>query len=139
MNLINPATTVMTEFDDVEEQDLPVLHLQMGSPDAFKVLLFQFYPEYLSFAILCLRGQDHGLARNLTLEAFFLLWQRHSDFDREKTIKAFLYLAVRNKCLPYSPSGVRVGLSPQMPPSTLPPDILQEIFDYTDRPNFFAY
>jgi DNA-directed RNA polymerase specialized sigma24 family protein len=129
----------MTEFDDVEEQDLPVLHLQMGSPDAFKVLLFQYYPEYLSFAVMCLRDQDHLVARNVTLEAFFLLWERHSDFDREKTIKAFLYIAVRNKCLHYWPSGGRAGLSPFMPPSTLPPDILLDIFDYIDRPNFFAY
>jgi hypothetical protein len=33
-------------FNDIGEQDLSVLHLQMGSPEAFKVLFFQYYPEY---------------------------------------------------------------------------------------------
>jgi DNA-directed RNA polymerase specialized sigma24 family protein len=133
----------MPEFDDVlndiGEQDLSVLHLQLGSPEAFKVLLFQYYQEYLSFAVMCLRDQDHLVARNVTLEAFFLLWERHTDFDREKTIKAFLYLAVRNKCLHELPSGSRAGLPPVIPPSSLPQDMLRDIFDYTDRPNFFAY
>jgi DNA-directed RNA polymerase specialized sigma24 family protein len=133
----------MPEFDDVfndiGEQDLPVLHLQMGFPDAFKVLFFQYYPEILSFAVMCLRDQDHLVARNVTLEAFFLLWERHSDFDTEKRIKAFLYLAVRNKCLHNLPSGARIDLPPVTPPSSLPPDLLRDIFDYTDRPNFFAY
>jgi DNA-directed RNA polymerase specialized sigma24 family protein len=133
----------MTEFDDVfddiGEQDLPVLHLQMGSPEAFKVLFFQYYPELLSFAVMCLRDQDHLVARNLTLEAFLLLWERHTDFDREKTIKAFLYLAVRNKCLHYLPSRSRTDLLPVTPPSSLPGDMLRDIFDYIDRSNFFAY
>jgi DNA-directed RNA polymerase specialized sigma24 family protein len=130
----------MPEFNDEEVQDLPVLHLQLGSPEAFKVLFFQFYPEYLSFAVMCLRDQDHLVARSVTLEAFFLLWDRHTDFDREKTIKAFLYLAVRNKCLHYSPSDSRPDfLSLTPPPSSLRPDILSDIFDYIDRPNFFAY
>ena len=133
----------MPEFDDVckdiGEQDLPVLHLQMGSPDAFKVLFFQYYPEYFSFALMCLRDQDHLVARNLTLEAFLLLWERHTDFDREKTIKAFLYLAVRNKCLHYLPSRSPTDLPPVIPPSSLPQDMLSDIIDYTDRSNFFAY
>jgi DNA-directed RNA polymerase specialized sigma24 family protein len=133
----------MSEFDDVSddigEQDLPVLHLQMGSPEAFKVLFFQYYPEYLSFAVMCLRDQDHLVARNVTLEAFFLLWERHPEFDREKTIKAFLYLAVRNKCLHELPPGSRAGLPPVIPPSSLPRDMLRDIFDYIDRPNFFAH
>jgi len=133
----------MPEFDDVfndiGEQDLPVLHLQMGSTDAFKVLFFQYYPEILSFAVMCLRDQDHLVARTVTLEVFFLLWERHTDFDREKAIKAFLYLAVRNKCLHYLPAGSRAGLPPFTPPSSLPRDMLRDILDYIDRSNFFAY
>jgi DNA-directed RNA polymerase specialized sigma24 family protein len=131
----------MPEFDDVfndiGEQDLPILHLKLGSPAAFKVLFFQYYPEYFSFAVMCL--EDRLVARNVTLEAFFLLWERHADFDREKTIKAFLYLAVRNKCLHYLPSVSRTDLHFVTPPSSLPQDMLRDIFDFTDRSNFFAY
>ena len=133
----------MSEFDDIfndiGEQDLPVLHLQLGSPEALKVLLFQFYPELLSFAVMCLPDQNHLVARNVTLEAFFLLWERHTDFDREKTIKAFLYLAVRNKCLHALPSGSHTDRWSVTPPSSFPRDILSDIFEYADRSNFFAY
>lgn len=124
-------------FNDIGEQDLSVLHLQMGSPEAFKVLFFQYYPEILSFAVMCL--EDRLAAGAVTLEVFFLLWERHTDFDREKAIKAFLYLAVRNKCLHYLPAGSRAGLPPVTPPSSLPRDMLRDILDYIDRSNFFAY
>ncbi len=133
----------MPEFDDVfndiGEQDLPVLHLQLGSPEAFKVLFFQYYPELLSFALMCLQDQDHLVAHRVTLEAFFLLWERHTEFDREKTIKAFLYLAVRNKCLHEARSRTHTNALPVTPPSSLPQDILSDIFAYIDRSNFFAY
>lgn len=125
----------MPELDDVFND----IGEKGGSPEAFKVLFLQYYPEYLSFALMCLRDQDHLAARTVTLEAFFLLWERHTDFDREKAIKAFLYLAVRNKCLHYLPSGSRADLLPVTPPSSLPRDVLRDILDYTDRSNFFAY
>jgi DNA-directed RNA polymerase specialized sigma24 family protein len=116
-------------FNDIGEQE--------GSPEAFKVLFFQYYPEILSFAVMCL--QDRLVARTVTLEVFFLLWERHTDFDGEKAIKAFLYLAVRNKCLHNLPAGSRADLPPVSPPSSLPRDMLRDIFDYAGRSNFFAY
>jgi DNA-directed RNA polymerase specialized sigma24 family protein len=116
-------------FNDIGEQE--------GSPEAFKVLFFQYYPEILSFAVMCL--QDRLVARTVTLEVFFLLWERHTDFDGEKAIKAFLYLAVRNKCLHNLPAGSRADLPPVSPPSSLPRDMLRDIFDSAGRSNFFAY
>jgi DNA-directed RNA polymerase specialized sigma24 family protein len=102
------------------------------SIDAFKVLFFQCYPEFLSFSVLFL--QDRAAASRLTLEAFFLLWDRHTEFDSEKKIRSFLYLAVRNKCLnymkglPHSPAtDARI---PEGIPSSLPPDILADILAY---------
>jgi DNA-directed RNA polymerase specialized sigma24 family protein len=86
---------------------------------------------------MCL--QDRLVARTVTLEVFFLLWERHTDFDGEKAIKAFLYLAVRNKCLHNLPAGSRADLPPVSPPSSLPRDMLRDIFDYAGRSNFFAY
>ena len=116
-------------FNDIGEQE--------GSPEAFKVLFFQYYPEILSFAVMCL--QDRLVAHTVTLEVFFLLWERHTDFDGEKAIKAFLYLAVRNKCLHNLPAGSRADLPTVSPPSSLPRDMLRDIFDYAGRSNFFAY
>jgi DNA-directed RNA polymerase specialized sigma24 family protein len=125
----------MPEFNDVFNDTGE----QGGSPEAFKVLFFQYYPEILSFAVMCLGDLDHSVARTVTLEVFFLLWERRTDFDREKAIKAFLYLAVRNKCLHELPAGSRADLPPVIPPSSLPRDMQRDIFDYTDGSNFFAY
>lgn len=85
--------------DEVEAQDFSIMDLQQGGPDAFKALLCRFYPELLSFSVLFL--QDRVAASRLTLEALSLLWDRHKEFDSEKKIRSFLYLAVRNKCLHY--------------------------------------
>jgi DNA-directed RNA polymerase specialized sigma24 family protein len=126
----------MPDFHDIDEQDFPILHLHLGAPEAFKVLFFQYYPEYLSLAFMCLH--DQMVARNVTLEAFFLLWERHTDFDKETTIKAFLYLAVRNKCLHYFPAAANAGVRSATPPTSLPKDMLEDIFDYADGSNFFA-
>jgi DNA-directed RNA polymerase specialized sigma24 family protein len=89
----------MIEGEEVEQKDFSIVELQQGGPDAFKVLFFQYYPEFLSFSILFL--QDRAVAGIITFEVFFQLWERRAEFDSEKKIKAFLYLAVRNKCLRY--------------------------------------
>jgi DNA-directed RNA polymerase specialized sigma24 family protein len=81
----------------MEPEDTAIQHLQRGVPDAFKVIFFQLYPEFFSFSLLLL--QDEAAARTVTMDAFFLLWNRHTEFDSEKAVKAFLYLAVRNRCL----------------------------------------
>jgi DNA-directed RNA polymerase specialized sigma24 family protein len=135
----------MIEGDEVEQQDFSIVQLQQGEPDAFKVLFFQYYPEFLSFSILFL--QDRAAAVIITFEAFFMLWERRAEFDSEKKIKAFLYLAVRNKCLHYmnglstaARSGERVSGEhvsgervPAGIPSSLPRDILQDIFAYAAK------
>jgi DNA-directed RNA polymerase specialized sigma24 family protein len=117
----------------VEQEDVAIRHLQLGAPDAFKVLFFQLYAEFFSFSTLLL--QDGAAARQVTLGAFFLLWNRHADFDCEKAIKAFLYIAIRNRCLrqirglPLSDNaGGRDAV-----PSSLPPDILRDILSHTAK------
>jgi RNA polymerase sigma-70 factor (ECF subfamily) len=113
----------------VEQEDVAIQHLQLGAPDAFKVLFLQLYAEFFSFSTLLLK--DRAAARRVTLAGFFLLWNRHADFGSEKAIKAFLYLAIRNRCLrrirelPLPDAGGR-----DVVPSSLPPDILRDILSY---------
>jgi len=123
----------MADREEVEEQDLSILHLREGAAEAFKVLFFQYYSEFFSFADMLL--QDRLSARNVTMEALFLLWKRHAEFESERGIKAFLYLTVRNHCLnfiyylqknpgcrEYRPAGITA------PP--LPEDVLQDIYHF---------
>jgi DNA-directed RNA polymerase specialized sigma24 family protein len=124
----------MTNQDEVDEQDFSILHLREGDPEAFKVLFFQYYPEFFSFAGMLL--QDRVSAKNVTMEALFLLWKKHADFSNEKNIKAFLYLTVRNHCLNFirylqkkPDAGEYRPLSTGAP--LLPEAILQDIYHFT--------
>jgi DNA-directed RNA polymerase specialized sigma24 family protein len=124
----------MTDQDEIDEQDFSILHLREGDPEAFKVLFFQYYPEFFSFAGMLL--QDRVSAKNVTMEVLFLLWKKHADFSNEKNIKAFLYLTVRNHCLNFirylqkhPDAGEYRPLSSTAP--LLPETILQDIYHFT--------
>lgn len=107
-------------------------YLRNGDPAAFKLLFFAQYPEYFSFALLLMQRRPE--AQKLTMEAFFLLWDRRSDFDSLKKIKVFLYLTLRTKCLRElkAPSSGAMAAIATLP-SSLPADILRDIFDYAAR------
>lgn len=119
---------------NAEEKDLSIQYLRHGFPEAFKLFFFEYYPELFSFSLMLL--QQRGRARKTTIEAFFLLWSRRKEFDSAKTIKAFLYLAIRNKCMEQlkappadAPQPTRVDAIP----SSLPPDLLREVFAFASR------
>lgn len=124
----------MTNQEEVDEQDFSILHLREGDPEAFKIVFFQYYPEFFSFAGMLL--QDRGSAKNVTMEALFLLWKKHADFSNEKNIKAFLYLTVRNHCMNFirylqkQPDAGEYQL-PGITAPPLPDSILQDIFHFT--------
>src|SRR5258708_22972396 len=65
----------------------------------FKYFFLQGYPDFCSVANSLL--QDRNAARMLTMEAFFLLWNKRMDFDSDKNRKAFLYTTIRYNCLSY--------------------------------------
>ena len=119
---------------DAEQKDLSIQYLRHGFPEAFKLFFFEFYPELFSFSSMLL--QQRATARKTTIEAFFLLWSRRKEFDSAKNIKAFLYLAIRNKCmerLKTPPADVpEVVLAGEIP-SSLPPDLLREVFAFAAR------
>ena len=98
--------------------------------DAFKAFFFRYYREYLPFSASFL--QDEVAARNVTLEAFFLLWARYAEFESETRIKTFLYLVIRNKCMAVDPGSP--PMDPGSPlvevPASLPADILREILAF---------
>jgi DNA-directed RNA polymerase specialized sigma24 family protein len=116
------------------ERDYTLLYLRHGVPEAFKVFFFEYYDELGSFAQLLL--QDQAMARRVTIQAFFLFWERRKDFDSAKKIKAFLYLAVRNQCMQQlktaEPDPVD-GIVVDEIPSSLPPELLSELFAFAAR------
>jgi len=115
------------------ERDYSILYLRHGIPEAFKVFFFEYYSELFSFSQMLV--QHRSLASRLTIEAFFLLWDKRTDFDSAKKIKAFLYLAVRNKCIQQLRAPVPGGgLSLEnATPALLPPELLRELFAFAAK------
>lgn len=128
----------MTSQPATSVRDLTLDHFQQGSPEAFKILFFEYYPELFSFSSMLLRRRP--LAQKVTMEIFFLLWNRRADFSHEKKIKAFLYLAARNRCLQQLRAYPDEGRRPMadaarinVVPSALPADILRDVFSFAAR------
>jgi DNA-directed RNA polymerase specialized sigma24 family protein len=119
-------------------RDLTLDHFRQGSPEAFKILFFEHYPEFFSFSSMLVKHR--AVAQKVTMEIFFLLWNRHADFDNEKKIKAFLYLAARNRCLQllraypvdgHRPLGEATRIN--VVPGALPTEILRDVFSFAAR------
>ena len=119
-------------------RDLTLDHFRQGSPEAFKMLFFEYYPEFFSFSSLFVRHR--AVAQKVTMEIFFLLWNRRADFDGVKRIKAFLYLAARNRCLQqlraypddlHQPVAEATRIN--VVPGALPSDILRDLFSFAAR------
>jgi RNA polymerase sigma-70 factor (family 1) len=70
-----------------------------GTSDALQSLLKQFYSPLCLFAERLLT--DRAAAEDIVGDSFIKLWDRRTDFETLQTIKAFLYITVRNASLNY--------------------------------------
>ena len=68
-----------------------------GSVKAYEILFERYY------RFLCLEASlfllDHGEAEDLVLELFVEIWDKKIFRKIDQSIKAYLYRAVRNKCI----------------------------------------
>jgi len=65
--------------------------------DSFKLIFDSLYPVMTLFAKKILIDTIH--AEDITQEVFIELWNQRTKFESYEHIKAFLYLAIKNKCL----------------------------------------
>lgn len=70
--------------------------LKAGDPAAFKQIFDVFHKRLCLFA-LGITNDDS--AEDIVQEAFVRLWERKENFNNIDSIKAFLYLTVKNTCL----------------------------------------
>jgi len=119
-------------------RDFTLAYFRKGSPEAFKMLFFEHYPELFSFSSMLL--EHRAVAQRVTMEIFFLLWNRRADFQDEKKIKAFLYLSARNRCLQQLRAGPdhlrRPVTDPtriDVIPGSLPTEIIRDVFSFAAR------
>lgn len=126
----------MVRSPEATEKDLSIQYFCKGSPEAFKMLFFEYYSELYSFSLMLL--QHRAVAQKVTMEIFFLLWNRRADFGDEKRIKAFLYLAARNRSLHQVKAcpdrqPVTEDTRIDVIPGSLPVDVLRDVFSFAAR------
>lgn len=73
-----------------------VFQFKAGSEAAYKALFHRFNKRLLYVAEGIV--YDHTLAEDIVQEAFWKLWDRRAYFNDAQSIKAFLYLSVKNAC-----------------------------------------
>jgi DNA-directed RNA polymerase specialized sigma24 family protein len=120
-------------MERTDEEDISITWFRQGLPEAFKAFFFLYYPELFSFAFLLVR--DAPAAYQLSLDAFFLCWQRRADFTDDEKIKAFLYLTTRNSCMDHlrhiaDPAVTDRTVPAGPPPDSIPPAILREVYAF---------
>ena len=123
----------MIDPEETDEEDVSILWFQQGVPEAFKVFFFQYYPELFSFSVLLVH--DRLAAQKVSMDAFFLCWERRTQFTSDEKIRAFLYLAVRNNSMDYlreraNPGATQPPNLESTPPSSLPDYIVKDIYAY---------
>lgn len=86
----------MAVYSTHTDQELVTL-LQSGNERAFDQLFRKFYPALCYFAKRYVPAQE--MAEEVVQDVMVKLWQRHADFDSFHSLKAFLYISIKNGCL----------------------------------------
>jgi DNA-directed RNA polymerase specialized sigma24 family protein len=78
---------------------------------------------------------DAPAAYQLSIDAFFLCWERRTEFTSDEKIKAFIYLATRNNCMDHlrriaDPAITDKTAPANLPPASLPAYILRDVYAY---------
>lgn len=71
--------------------------IKEGRKESFKEFFEDFYPILCSFAFRFLKTTDQS--EDVAQEALVKYWERKEDFEDVKSVKNFLYVVVRNRCL----------------------------------------
>ncbi|WP_353196531.1 sigma-70 family RNA polymerase sigma factor [Parapedobacter defluvii] len=70
---------------------------QKGNPDAFVYVFDLHYRPLCHYAGTML--DDVGEVEDVVSEVFVKLWHKANDFDNLNSIKGFLYISTKNRCL----------------------------------------
>lgn len=76
-----------------------VERLKSGDKDAFRQLFEHYYPLFLSFAKRILR--DGYVAEDLVQNVFMRMWILRERLDKERNLKNYLLVSVRNEIYYY--------------------------------------
>jgi len=65
----------------------------------FNTVVKHYYPAIVFFAEKII--DNHAVAQEIAQDVFVKLWEKEQNFDNDTSIRNFLYLSARNRCLNY--------------------------------------
>jgi RNA polymerase sigma-70 factor (ECF subfamily) len=74
-----------------------IKYIKQDSKQAFRDVFDHYFNALCAFGNRYIR--DTAIVEDMAQEAFISFWENRKNFDHLNAIKAFLYTAVRNKCL----------------------------------------
>lgn len=79
------------------DENIYIKNLHSGDESIFRSIFEEYHPRLCYFASTLLPSTE--APEDVVQEAFVKLWQRRSHFHDASSIKAFLYITVKNQCL----------------------------------------
>lgn len=71
--------------------------IRSGDHSAFETLFYRYYSQLCVFSNSYVRSLD--IARDVVQEVFIKIWDNREEFYINQSLKAYLYMAVRNQSL----------------------------------------
>ena len=82
--------------DSLDGKALSV-EIRNGNQQAFRTFYDKYYPGLFRFMVS--RGMSHDEAADLVQNAFVMIWERRSDIDEKKSLRAFLFQVAYSRML----------------------------------------
>jgi len=108
---------------DIEDRTVWNRRLCASDRSAFTALFHALYPDLRWYA--CELTGDEAVAEDLVQEAFIRLWDNHASIDPERSVRAYLYVTVRNRAFNHQRDAMtrkKLVAAMEDPPSPMPPD-----------------
>lgn len=82
--------------ESLDGKELSV-EIRNGNKQAFRTFYDRHYPGLYRFMVS--RGMSHDEASDLIQNAFLMIWERRSDIDEKKSLRAFLFQIAYSRML----------------------------------------
>lgn len=80
-------------------RSITLKQFQAGNKNVFKAVFEAYYVQLLYFGKRYLN--DDFVAEDIVQDCFLSLWERRKEVTDLSTVRAFLYVSLRNRCLNY--------------------------------------
>lgn len=83
--------------DSLDNYELMVERIRSGDHGAFEKLFYLYYPQLCVFSNSYVKSLD--IARDVVQDVLIKIWDNRENFYINQSLKAYLYMAVRNQSL----------------------------------------